>query len=150
MPGFKYNMMDIQAAIGIHQLARITAMHQQRADICARYDEGLRGLPLRLPAHVGPGSVHARHLYAVLLDEAAAGLTRDELCGRLRDRGISTSIHFRPVHLHSYYQERFGSRRGMFPVAEAISDTTLSLPLSSSLDDASVDRVIEACHDVLR
>jgi len=150
MPGFKYNMMDIQAAIGLHQLAKIERMHQRRVEICARYDAGLRDLPLRLPAPAPAGSVHARHLYPVLLDEDAAGLTRDDLSGRLRDRGVSTSIHFRPVHLHPYYQERFEFRRGMFPVAEAIFDTTLSLPLSASLDDASVDRVIEACHDVLR
>jgi dTDP-4-amino-4,6-dideoxygalactose transaminase len=86
----------------------------------------------------------------VLVDEAAAGITRDELQQRLRDRGISTSIHFRALHLHPYYQERFGLRRGMFPVAEAISDTTLSLPLSGGMSDASVERVIEALHDVLR
>ena len=77
-------------------------------------------------------------------------MSRDELSDRLRDRGISTSIHFRPVHLHQYYQERFGFRRGMFPVAESVYDATLSLPLSAAMDDASVDRVIDACHDILR
>ncbi len=110
----------------------------------------LTDLPLRLPAHTAEGSVHARHLYPVLLDEAAAGISRDEFCNRLRDRGISTSIHFRPVHLHPYYQERFGFRRGMFPVAESVYDSTVSLPLSAALDDVSIERVIEACHDVLR
>jgi len=150
MPGFKYNMMDIQAAIGLHQLARLERMHARRAAICARYDAGLSGLPLRLPARPPAGSVHARHLYPVLLDAAAAGLSRDEFGGRLADRGIATSIHFRPVHLHPYYQERFGFRRGMFPVAEATYDATLSLPLSAAMEDASVERVIEACHDVLR
>ncbi|HEU4688959.1 MAG TPA: DegT/DnrJ/EryC1/StrS family aminotransferase [Vicinamibacterales bacterium] len=150
MPGFKYNMMDIQAAIGLHQLARLRRMHARRVAICAHYDAGLATLPLRLPAQAREGSVHARHLYPVLLDSAAAGMSRDELNDRLRDRGISTSIHFRPVHLHQYYQERFGFRRGMFPVAEAVYDATLSLPLSAAMDDASVDRVINACHDILR
>ena len=150
MPGFKYNMMDIQAAIGLHQLARLRRMHARRVAICASYDAGLANLPLRLPAHTAEGSTHAHHLYPVLLDETAAGISRDEFCNRLRDRGISTSIHFRPVHLHPYYQERFGFRRGMFPVSESVYDSTLSLPLSASLDDASVERVIEACHDVLR
>jgi dTDP-4-amino-4,6-dideoxygalactose transaminase len=150
MPGFKYNMMDIQAAIGLHQLARLHRMHQRRATICARYDAGLTNLPLRLPAQPGEGSVHARHLYPVLLDETAAGISRDEFSNRLRDRGISTSIHFRPVHLHPYYQERFGFTRGMFPVAESVYDSTLSLPLSAAMENASVERVIEACHDVLR
>ena len=85
-----------------------------------------------------------------LLDETAAGISRDTFHARLRARGISTSIHFRAVHLHPYYQERFGFRRGMFPVAESVSDTTLSLPLSAAMTETAVDRVIEACHDVLR
>jgi dTDP-4-amino-4,6-dideoxygalactose transaminase len=148
--GFKYNMMDLQAAIGLHQLARIDLMHARRAAICARYDEALAGLPLALPAPVDTGTVHARHLYPVILDEAAAGISRDTLHARLRAHGISTSIHFRAVHLHPYYQERFGFRRGMFPVAESVSDTTLSLPLSAGMTETAVDRVIEACHDVLR
>jgi dTDP-4-amino-4,6-dideoxygalactose transaminase len=149
-PGFKYNMMDLQAAIGLHQLARLDLMHARRDAICARYDDELTGLPLTLPAPIEAGNVHARHLYPVLLDEKAAGMSRDTLHARLRARGISTSVHFRAVHLHPYYQERFGFRRGMFPVAESVSDTTLSLPLSASMSDTAVDRVIEACHDVLR
>jgi dTDP-4-amino-4,6-dideoxygalactose transaminase len=148
--GFKYNMMDLQAAIGLHQLSRIGRMHARRAAICARYDEALSGLPLMLPAPVDAGIVHARHLYPVLLDEQAAGISRDTLHERLRARGISTSVHFRAVHLHPYYQERFGFRRGMFPVAESVSDTTLSLPLSAAMTEDAIDRVIEACHDVLR
>jgi dTDP-4-amino-4,6-dideoxygalactose transaminase len=148
--GFKYNMMDLQAAIGLHQLSRIEVMHARRAAICARYDEALARLPLMLPAPVDAGVVHARHLYPVLLDEQAAGITRDTLHARLRAHGISTSVHFRAVHLHPYYQERFGFRRGMFPVAEAVSDRTLSLPLSAAMTEEAVDRVIKACHDVLR
>jgi dTDP-4-amino-4,6-dideoxygalactose transaminase len=125
-------------------------MHARRSAIWSRYDAALASLPLRRPVEVAAGDVHARHLYTVLVDEAAAGMSRDELQSRLRDRGISTSIHFRALHLHPYYQERFGLRRGMFPAAEAISDTTLSLPLSGGMSDAAAERVIEALHDVLR
>jgi dTDP-4-amino-4,6-dideoxygalactose transaminase len=150
MPGFKYNMMDLQAAIGLHQLARIDAMHGRRAAVWAQYDAALASLPLRRPAAVAAGDVHAHHLYTVLVDERAAGMSRDDLQARLSARGISTSIHFRALHLHPYYQNRFGFERGMFPVAESVSDTTLSLPLSGGMDDASADRVIEALHDVLR
>jgi dTDP-4-amino-4,6-dideoxygalactose transaminase len=150
LPGFKYNMTDIQAAIGLHQLSRLQRTHARRAAICSRYDSALAALPLRLPGHAAEGSVHARHLYAVLLDEAAAGLSRDEFCNRLRDRGIATGVHFRPVHLHAYYQERYGFRRGMLPVVESVAGSTVSLPLSSAMDDVSVERVIEACHEVLR
>jgi dTDP-4-amino-4,6-dideoxygalactose transaminase len=150
MPGFKYNMMDIQAAIGLQQLARIGAMHARRTAIWTQYDAALASLPLRRPAPPAMGDVHARHLYTVLVDERAAGLSRDRLQARLRDLGVSTSIHFRALHLHPYYQDRFGLRRGMFPAAEAVSDTTLSLPLSGGMSPATADRVIEALHDVLR
>jgi len=150
MAGFKYNMMDIQAAIGLQQLARIDEMHARRSAIWARYDEALASLPLLRPAPVRAGDVHARHLYTVLVDDVSAGMSRDELQSRLRDRGIATSIHFRALHLHPYYQERFGVKRGMFPCAEAVSDTTLSLPLSAAMPDSAVDRVIEACYDILR
>jgi dTDP-4-amino-4,6-dideoxygalactose transaminase len=150
MPGFKYNMMDLQAAIGLQQLARVEAMQARRAAIWAQYDAALAQLPLRLPAPVEAGDVHARHLYTVLVDEREAGLSRDALQERLRERGISTSIHFRALHLHRYYQERFGLRRGMFPAAEAVSDTTLSLPLSGGMSLSSAERVIEALHDILR
>jgi dTDP-4-amino-4,6-dideoxygalactose transaminase len=149
MPGFKYNMMDLQAAIGLHQLARIDERLARRAEIWAEYDDALAGLPLRRPSPVRDGDVHARHLYTVLLDERAAGLSRDDLHARLSARGIATSVHFRALHLHPYYQERFGLRRGMFPAAEAVSDTTLSLPLSGAMPPDAVERVIEALHDVL-
>lgn len=150
MPGFKYNMMDLQAAIGLRQLARIDQMHARRAAICARYDEGLSDLPLFRPAPPPAGTVHARHLYPVLVDAPVCGVSRDELQTRLRDAGVDTSIHFRAVHLHSYYRDRFGFRRGMFPHAETVSDSTLSLPLSPAMPDGDVDRVIEALHECLR
>jgi len=149
MPGFKYNMMDLQAAIGLHQLAGIDARLARRAAIWAQYDEALAALPLRRPAPVRDGDRHARHLYTVLVDEPLAGMSRDVLQARLRERGVATSVHFRALHLHPYYQERFGFRRGMFPAAEAVSDSTLSLPLSAAMTPEAVDRVIEALYDVL-
>ena len=149
MPGFKYNMMDLQAAIGLHQLARIESMYARRSAIWARYDAAFAGLPLRLPAPVPAGDRHARHLYTVVVDESA-GVTRDRLQQRLAERGVCTSIHFRALHLHPYYQERFELKRGMFPAAESLSDSTLSLPLSAAMTDDTVDRVIEALHEVLR
>jgi dTDP-4-amino-4,6-dideoxygalactose transaminase len=149
MAGFKYNMMDLQAAIGLHQLARVESMHARRRAITARYDAELAGLPLQRQAPPAPRMVHAHHLYPVLVDPSAAGVTRDELQEQLRERGISTSVHFRALHLHSFYRERFGFVRGMFPVAEMVSDRTLSLPLASALTDDDVDRVIEAVHECL-
>jgi dTDP-4-amino-4,6-dideoxygalactose transaminase len=149
MAGFKYNMMDLQAAIGLQQLARVGAMHARRAAITERYDRAFASLPLQRPLPPAPGMVHAHHLYPVLVDPRAAGITRDELQARLRARGISTSIHFRALHLHSFYKEQFGFKRGMFPIAEMVSERTLSLPLASALTNHEIDRVIEAVHECL-
>jgi dTDP-4-amino-4,6-dideoxygalactose transaminase len=150
MAGFKYNMMDLQAAIGLHQLAHLQRNHARRSEIWAAYDAGLADLPLQRPLAVPSGDVHARHLYTVLVDETSAGISRDELHRRLNERGISTSVHFRALHLHPFYQDRLGVTRGMFPAAEAVSDTTLSLPLSAGMTDGAVERVLEAMHDTIR
>lgn len=143
MPGFKYNMPDVQAAIGLHQLARLERHWCRRVEIWSRYDEAFAQLPLRRPAETSEGDRHARHLYTVLV-EPESGWRRDDLAAALREDGISTSVHFRPVHLHSYYAERFGLRRGMFPVAERVADCTLSLPLSAAMPDEDVSTVIAA------
>jgi dTDP-4-amino-4,6-dideoxygalactose transaminase len=149
MAGFKYNMMDIQAAIGLHQLAGLEARLARREALWQRYEDGLSSLPLILPFRPDPGTRHARHLFTVLVDESICGWTRDRLMAWLRERGIMTSIHFRALHLHPYYQDRFGLRRGMFPNAEFISDRTMSLPFSPALGDDDVDVVIGALREAL-
>ncbi|HEY7791063.1 MAG TPA: DegT/DnrJ/EryC1/StrS family aminotransferase [Vicinamibacterales bacterium] len=150
MAGFKYNMMDLQAAIGLRQLDRLDEMHDRREAIGRRYDEGLADLPLTLPSLPDLGMVHGRHLYTVLVDEASCGWSRDGLQAALATEGIGTAIHFTALHLHSYYQERFALARGRFPHAEFISDRTLSLPLSASLSDEEVDRVIDTVRRLVR
>ncbi len=149
MAGFKYNMMDLQAAIGLHQLARLEEMGARRAALWQRYDDALADLPLVRPWPTEPGSVHARHLYTVLVDPARCAWTRDHLQQALADRGIGTSVHFRALHLHPYYAERFGLRRGQFPEAERISDQTLSLPFSASLSDQDADRTVAALRELV-
>jgi dTDP-4-amino-4,6-dideoxygalactose transaminase len=149
MPGFKYNMMDLQAAIGLHQLSGLGQRLQRREAVWRIYDEGLADLPLTRQAPVPDGDVHARHLYTILV-RPESGWTRDSLASALRDEGIATSVHFRAVHLHQYYVERFGFTRGMFPNAETISDTTLSLPLSGAMTDGQAMRVVEAVRRLVR
>jgi dTDP-4-amino-4,6-dideoxygalactose transaminase len=149
MPGFKYNMMDLQAALGLHQLAALESNLARREAIWRRYEAGLAHLPLTLPAPPARGTRHARHLFTVLVDEALCGVSRDALRVALNDRGVSTSVHFRALHLQPFYAQRYGLRRGMFPHAERISDQTLSLPLSAALSDADIDVVIEAIEDAL-
>jgi dTDP-4-amino-4,6-dideoxygalactose transaminase len=143
-PGFKYNMADLQAALGIHQLSSLERRLRRREAIWQRYDEALEDLPLERPAPVQPGDRHARHLYTVLVDPRRSGRSRDDLYEDLKARGVATSVHFTALHLLSYYAQRFNLRRGMFPVAEAISDRTLSLPLSSSMSDDAAEHVVAA------
>lgn len=147
LPGFKYNMTDLQAAIGLHQLAQIEVNYARRAAIARAYDEAFADLPLGRFAPPPAGSRHAHHLYMVLVD-GRAGITRDEAAERLAEAGVSTSVHFHPLHLHSYYRDRFGYSRGAFPVAEQLADTVLSLPLSPALSDAQVDHVISVVRRI--
>ena len=148
MPGFKYNMMDLQAAIGLRQLARVADRLRRREAVWQIYDEGLADLPLTLPAPVAASDVHARHLYTVLVGDDA-GVTRDQLIERLRAQGIATSVHFRAVHLHSYYAHRFGLVRGMFPNAERVSDHVVSLPLWGGMSNDAAWTVVGAIRAAL-
>jgi dTDP-4-amino-4,6-dideoxygalactose transaminase len=149
LPGFKYNMPDLQAAIGLHQLASLNRRHARREAIWRRYDAGLADLPIERPAPVPAGDLHARHLYTILVDGARGRHSRDSLQHAMRESGVSTSVHFTALHLTAYYAGRYGYRRGMCPVAESISDRTLSLPLSSGMSDDAVDRVIDVLHELL-
>jgi dTDP-4-amino-4,6-dideoxygalactose transaminase len=147
--GYKYNMMDLQAALGLVQLSRLPEMQRRRLKIWRRYDAGLGHLALGRPSPPEPGTEHARHLYTVLVDERAAGRSRDGLRQALRDRGVATSVHFTALHLFPYYAERLGLQRGMFPSAEMVSDRTMSLPLTPALTDAEVERVVDALQSLV-
>jgi dTDP-4-amino-4,6-dideoxygalactose transaminase len=142
-PGFKYNMLDLQAALGLHQLRGLGLRAARRESVWRIYDEGLADLPLVRPAPVPPGDVHARHLYSVLVTPET-GWTRDELIAELAVAGIATSVHFRALHLHPYYQERYRLRRGMFPEAERVSDQIVSLPLGGGMSDDEAWMVVDA------
>jgi len=148
-PGFKYNMMDIQASLGIHQLKRVQLNHKRREEIWKRYDDAFANLPVRLPAPVEPGTTHARHLYTLLIDTEKIDRSRDEVQQRLFEMNIGTGIHFTALHLHKYYRSTFGFLRGDFPNAEFISDRTLSLPLSAKLGNEDVGRVITGLKQAL-
>jgi dTDP-4-amino-4,6-dideoxygalactose transaminase len=148
-PGFKYNLMDLQAAIGIHQLARVEENLTRRESIWRRYAEAFADLPLRIPPDPPAGDRHARHLFVILLELERLRRTRDEVLQALHAEGIGTGVHYRPLHLHPCYQERFGWRQGDFPNAEWVGERTLSLPLSTKLSDLDVEDVIRAVRKVL-
>jgi dTDP-4-amino-4,6-dideoxygalactose transaminase len=148
-PGFKYNMTDIQAALGIHQLPRLDGWIDQRAELWARYNELLAEVPVQTPAPAAPEARHARHLYQVLVDPDAP-LTRDELVDGLTQHKIGTGVHYRGVHLHPYYRETYGLAPEQFPVASDISERTLSLPLSPVISEGDQDDVVGAMRALLR
>jgi len=147
--GFKYNMTDLQAALGIHQLAKIERGLKRRSEIWQRYDEAFAGLPVELPPPPEPETVHARHLYTLGIDPARANLGRDTFMDRLHRLGIGTGVHFIGVHLQPYYAQRFGHRPEDFPNATWISERTISLPLSARLSDDDVEAVIRAVSRTL-
>lgn len=147
-PGFKYNMTDIAAAMGIVQLSRLPDFVNRRQYLAKRYQAQLAGLPLVLPAEAPSGDVHAWHLYVIRLAPGAC-TTRDELIQALSDRGIGTSVHYVPLHRHPYWRDQYQLTPEMFPHADAAYQTILSLPLFTAMSDADQDRVITALHELL-
>lgn len=145
--GYNYRITDIQAALGLSQLARIDAWIDRRHQLADRYDAALANLPLRLPRRV-PGGRSALHLYIVRLDPAHTKKDRREVFEALRARGIGVNVHYIPIHLQPDYR-RLGFRAGMFPRAETYYRDCISLPMYASLTDAQQDEVIRVLHDVL-
>ena len=144
--GYKYNMTDMQAAMGIHQLARVERCWERRRTIWARYDEAFADLPCLLPAPPEPGTKHACHLYTVQIEAPGK---RDWVLSALTAENIGVGVHYVPVHLHPYYRKSFGWREGDFPNAERIGAGTVTLPLSAALSDEDVSDVIAACRTVV-
>lgn len=141
--GFKFNMTDLNAALGLHQLPRLDAGIEYRADLWRRYDELLRDLPLETPVPATVEMRHARHLYQVLV-APDAGVARDELLSLMTASRIGVGVHYRGVHLHPYYRDKYGLDPGAFPVATDISNRTVSLPLGTNVAYADQDDVVEA------
>lgn len=149
IPGFKYNMMDLQAALGLHQLPALEGFIRRRTELAHRYQQELAAwgqwtLP-RAPAYAHR---HAWHLYTPLINPETAGMDRDAFMTGMKERNIGTGLHYRAVHLYPYFRERFGFERGDFPNAETISDRIVSLPLFPGMTNADQDRVLTAMRDL--
>jgi dTDP-4-amino-4,6-dideoxygalactose transaminase len=142
--GYKYNMMDLQAAIGLHQLERIEAYWKRREAIWRRYAEAFADLPLTLPAPVEGGTRHAYHLYTVLVDERRTGLRRDAFLAGMTARNVGVGVHYLSIPEHPYYQRTFGWTPENYPRAMRVGRQTVSLPISANLTDQDVNDVIEA------
>jgi len=147
--GFKYNMMDLQAALGIHQLRRVDANWRRREEVWQRYNDAFRGWPLTLPAENEPDTRHAYHLYTVLIDEDVTGLSRDQFLDALTASDIGVGVHYLSVPEHPVYQREFGWRPEDYPNAMRVGRQTVSLPLAANLSEADVARVIDAVYRIL-
>ena len=148
-PGFKYNMTDLQASIGIHQLKKIEKYYKRRKEIWFRYNWAFKDLPVFLPSQPEPDTRHSFHLYTPLVDIDNLTTDRDGILNALYYENIGTGVHYVAQHLQPFYAKTFKYKRGDFPNAEFVSDRTISLPLSPKLSDRDVEDVIFSVRKVL-
>jgi len=148
-PGFKYNLTDIAASMGLHQLKRARGFQHRRAEIAMQYQEAFTDLPVILPPDAPEGDMHSWHLYVLRLRDDAP-LSRDELIEALFAAGIGCSVHYIPLHLHPYWRDRYGLKPEQFPHSHKAYEQMLSLPIYTKMTDADVQRVIAAVSDCLQ
>ena len=148
--GFKYNMMDLQAAIGIHQLARIEESWHRRQHIWQRYQNEFKDCGIRLPLEPAEDTRHGYHLFTINVEKRDCGIARDDFLNRLADNNIGAGVHYTCIPSHQYYVERFGWRAEEFPAAKRFGETTVSLPLSAALSDAEISHIIEVVKSLLQ
>ncbi|HEX9011449.1 MAG TPA: DegT/DnrJ/EryC1/StrS family aminotransferase [Holophagaceae bacterium] len=149
LPGFKYNMTDMQASIGLQQLKRLGAFQRRRREVVARYEAGLGDLAaLELPVE-RPWAESSWHLYVIRLRTGALRIDRNTFIDELKNRNIGTSVHYLPVHMHPFYRDKYGYRPEDNPVAADAYQRMLSLPLHAGLTDGDVDDVIQAVRDLV-
>ena len=147
-PGFKYNLTDIAAAIGIHQLRKAEAFRERRLAIADQYDAGLAGVPgVQLP-RVEDREAHGWHLYVIQIDPAQLTIGRNEFIDRLIARNIGVSVHFIPLHVHPYYRDRYSFQPDDYPHAYAAYERILSLPIYAKMSDEDVRHVVEAVREI--
>lgn len=142
--GFKYNMMDLQAALGIHQLARVEHNWLRRQQIWDYYQQELADLPITRPAPIETNTRHAYHLYTIGIDERRTGISRDTFLNAMNQKKIGTGVHYLALSEHPYYQQRYGWQPEQTPIATQVGRHTVSLPISAKLSDADVERVVDA------
>jgi dTDP-4-amino-4,6-dideoxygalactose transaminase len=147
-PGFKYNLTDVAAAIGVIQLSRAVSLQASRQRAAERYLKKLAGLPIECPAVAPPGGLNAWHMFPIRVQESAHG-DRDNLIAALTAEGIGTSVHYRPLHEMTYWKERYRCGPGDFPAASRYFAGAVTLPLFAGMTDAQVDRVVAVVRETL-
>lgn len=147
-PGFKMNMSDLQAALGLSQFMRLEDMYRRRLEVKARYDAAFSGHPAFQTIAIHPNGTPALHLYQLLIETETLKISRDELVRIARDRGVELSVNYVPVHMFSWYRKAFGFKPGDFPESETAGSTNISLPFYPQLSDEEIDHVIEVLTQI--
>jgi len=147
-PGCKYNMTDIAASLGIHQLKKAWTFQKKREAMATRYDEAFRDLPVILPPKAPAGDTHAWHLYVIRLTDNAS-VTRDHFIELMAEKGVGCSVHFIPLHLHPYWRDRYNLKPEDFPNALKAYERAVSLPLFTKMTEADQEKVVAAVRDIL-
>ncbi|MDO8529973.1 MAG: DegT/DnrJ/EryC1/StrS family aminotransferase [bacterium] len=148
-PGFKYNMTDIQASMGMHQIKKLDAFIAKREKVAQFYNESFKDLPEITVPVVRKQVQHARHLYSIMIDADRLNINRDQFFKALDSENIGTSVHFIPVHLHPYYKKTFGLKRGDFPNAEHVFDRIISLPMNPTMTKQDMQDVVRAVRKII-
>jgi len=147
-PGFKYNLTDIAASLGIHQLKKVEQFQKRREEIANYYNENLKELPLTLPPMPLNGDVHAWHLYVIQLNKDLP-LSRDRFIELMYESGIGCGVHYIPLHLHPYWRDTYILTPEMFPVSQRIYEQSVSLPIYSKMTDEDMQRVVSTVAKIL-
>jgi len=147
--GYKYNMMDIQAAIGIHQLKRVKNNWERREEIWNKYNLAFSNLPLGLPAPIDKDTRHSYHLYTILIDPNKTSIKRDEFLEKMTEKRIGVGVHYLSIPEHKYYQNTFGWKPQDYPNAMKVGRQTVSLPLSPKLKNKEVDYIIKTVKEII-
>ncbi|GLS89609.1 spore coat protein [Psychromonas marina] len=148
-PGFKYNMMDMCGALGIHQLRKANRFQEIRESIATRYSDAFVTLPVTTPQISNPSDTHAWHIYVIQLKLDEISISRDEFIEKMSDFGVGTSVHYIPLHRMPYWRDNYHLNNEMFPKSSFISDRIVSLPNFASMTDEEVERVIEVVSIIL-
>ena len=149
LPGYKYNMTDIQSALGLCQLKRLEWFIERREGICRQYDRAFAPIEEIVTPWVSPDVRHARYIYPILVEQERLSINRSQFIEALRAENIGASVHFIPIHLHPYYRDELGYRRGDYPIAESVYDRLISLPLFPHMTEQDVQDVITAVQRIV-
>ncbi len=147
--GFKYNMMDIQASLGLHQLTRVEENLIKREKIWEQYQEAFSKLPVTTPIEAESNTRHGRHLYTLLIDKKEIGMSRDQFLTEMTKKNIGVGVHYQSIASHPYYRDTYNFDINDYPNSKLIGEKTVSLPLAPHLNSSEISRIIQSVEEIV-